>query len=81
MIDAWLIANTYPGMAFWAGTGPPKAKCGSCEYHQSMDRRGSARRCAKYRDMMMGSKGDVIPPGAHSRKYYKPVAKKGPRNA
>ena len=74
-----LIRATHCGMAHWAGTGPQGETCRTCAHWTGCDRatghyangRGlKPRSCAKYRSMMNGSIGALVPHDALACRHF-----------
>jgi hypothetical protein len=74
------IRATQPGMAHWAGSGPPLKTCRECVFFENNGfyaRNGKHRgalqpgRCKKYQAMMQGRAGNKIDHWLSSCKYYK----------
>lgn len=70
-------ANTPPGMAHWAGTGPKGKQCRECLFWTGCGgERGyysggnglKPRSCKKYMDLMSGKRGPAVP-------YYTPACR------
>lgn len=64
---------TVPGMAHWAGTGPPGTTCATCRFHFGW--------CKKFRSMMTptGQRREKlirVPDNIPSCKYYEQKAAK-----
>lgn len=90
IIDAELdqaAANTVPGMAHWAGSGPVGMTCLKCVswdgcgndpgyYAEKGDHKGSIkpRSCRKYQTMMGGKEGSAVPYYTAACKYFEPAA-------
>lgn len=74
-LDA-MISDTIPGMAHWAGSGPPGATCGKCAFLVSTTIRSKvSTRCGQYTKMMDGEIGPrPIPKNTRACKYFEPKA-------
>lgn len=73
---------THAGMAYFAGSGPTMARCGSC-LHWSNFEAGreptpaqKSAACREYTRLMAGKKGPQVPATASACKYYEPRKKK-----
>jgi hypothetical protein len=75
------IAASIPGMAFFAATGPFGTRCSDCIFlgcnHVIRNKAGDAirtvfqsNRCAKFRELSGGKRGDPIPPETESCRYF-----------
>jgi len=67
--------DTFPGMAFWASTGPADKTCRGCRFWAAdgyMAGSGLLRDslCTKYRALMHGQEGGRIPHYAKACKYF-----------
>jgi hypothetical protein len=71
-------ARTAPGMAFWAGTGPPRSTCGKCasySYYYEKSSGDTSRRtksCEKFYKMT-GRHGDSLKKNQSACKYFEPA--------
>lgn len=76
-------ARTYPGMAYFAGSGPNIKTCRQCVFWTNCGadpgyyaRKGmyggtiKPRACAKHKEMMGGQMGNPVPHDAHACKYF-----------
>ena len=61
---------TFPGMAYFACSGPPAKHCGDCENWDKKSR--PIGRCVKYQ-RLTGRLGHAVPRLASSCKYFEPL--------
>lgn len=67
--------ETFPGMAFWSGTGPDNQTCRNCalwQFDGYMAGSGLLKDsiCTKYKSLMCGAAGPRIPHYAKTCKYF-----------
>lgn len=75
--------RTQPGMAHWAGSGPPRRTCRECKHWSGCGsergyyaRKGmyggtiKPRSCEKHRDLMQGNVGPGVPHDTAACKYF-----------
>ena len=63
--------KTIEGMAFWSGTGPPKATCGKCmNYGYTDDDVSKPHGCALYFKQMHRHAPRAIPETTAACKYF-----------
>lgn len=71
----WEIADSYPGMAHFAGTGPKGRRCRDCAFWAGGENtkasrpRVKAAPCAKFRHLTRAA-GKPVPARAWSCKYF-----------
>ena len=63
-------AESYPGMAHFAGTGPKGKTCGGCKFFVPAANRSPQFVCDKYRTLMRGRTGKPIEHKYKACKYY-----------
>lgn len=63
-------AQAIRGMAYFAGTGPNGATCGTCQHRLYSDDDGYHRGCALYRQFSGGRHGSRIAPTNPACRYY-----------
>ena len=68
-----MSAQTYPGMAHFAGTGPDNSHCEKCRFFGPG--RSKNKPCNKYTAMMNGILGPLVPPNAAGCEYFDPKQK------
>lgn len=67
-----LVANTPPGMAHWAGTGPIGKTCKTCLEYGELGGAGASikrNRCLKYHQLTRRI-GEAIPPNTPACRHY-----------
>lgn len=70
-VDPHQIRRTMPGMAAWAGGGPPQALCRDCSWFPfDKDASGKSQRCAKFTALSRGRRGPAVPPNASACRYF-----------
>ena len=79
------IDRTVPGMAFFAGTGPPGKTCGDCrllgyhrkcvrynEHNEPVEGTRFTSACAKFRQLS-GKDGPIVSKRTDACKYFEPA--------
>ena len=71
-----MVNATIPGMAHWAGSGPPGATCGKCKNWRSLGDDDSGKikfnRCEKYFQLIGKVGPEPIPKGTAACRYFAP---------
>ena len=65
--------KTVPGMAHWAGSGPPGTTCGKCKFYGTVAdhlERMKLKRCKKYLQLTGKVGSDVIPGRTPSCRHF-----------
>ena len=71
------IAQSYEGMAHFAGTGPRGATCGGCiHWGNGTGQEARERGCSKFRSMT-GCVSKMVPMFASACRYFEPALRRG----
>ena len=68
-----MVDKTVPGMAHWAGSGPPGATCGKCKFYGTvMDHleRMRLKRCKKFLQLTYNVGPEPIPARTPSCRHF-----------